>query len=76
MARAGSWRWNGSMFRRVLATALWAYFGWYLAAHLAAVTGVPSSLAVIGGVAMGALALVDFPGRLRRTPPIAEANAR
>ena len=62
------------MLRRLVALTLWAYFGWYLASYLAAVAGVASSFAIIGGVAMGAVALVDF-RRVRRTGEIAEANA-
>jgi hypothetical protein len=48
------------MARRVIALALWAYFGWYLTAMLAMAFGLPTQAAPIGGLLMGTLALVDW----------------
>jgi hypothetical protein len=53
---------TGRMLHRVAATLLWAYFGWYLTGYLLSVLGVPTSLAVLGGVVMAAVAWVDIRG--------------
>lgn len=55
------------MFRRILATVLWAYFGWYVMSYMAALADIPPAFAALGGLAMGAVALVD----LRRIRTIA-----
>ena len=52
------------MARRMVALALWAYFGWFLAATLAREAGLPLDYAALGGVAMGAFALVDWRRRM------------
>lgn len=54
------------MTRRIVAAVLWGYFGWYLAAHVASLFGIPADLAPIGGLLMAAIALIDW-GRLTRT---------
>jgi hypothetical protein len=48
------------MLRRVVAVALWAYFGWYLAAHIGTVTPLPIELAPAGGLIMVGIAVVDW----------------
>jgi hypothetical protein len=53
------------MFRRVIATALWAYFGWYLAGLLAVSFGLPQAIGPLGGIAMAAVAGVDWRNFLR-----------
>lgn len=67
---------NGGMLRRVIATILWAYFGWYLAAHIVALADLPFGLAILGGAAMAAVASVDV-RRLRRPglPPNAVTDS-
>jgi hypothetical protein len=54
------------MVRRVIAVALWAYLGWYLAAVLAATFGLSPAAGPFGGLLVGAFALVDW--RRRRFP--------
>jgi len=54
------------MLQRITAGGLWAFFGWYLAAHIASLTGFPLSLALIGAVVMAAVAFVDWPSLARR----------
>jgi hypothetical protein len=51
--------------RRLIACALWAYFGWYLTAMLAASAGLPTELGPVGGAAIGVFALIDWRGRQR-----------
>ena len=46
--------------RRYIALALWAYFGWYAAAHVLSAAGGPTALAPLGGLLMGAIALRDL----------------
>lgn len=48
------------MTRRILAVALWAFFGWYLGALAAATTGLPSDWAPLAGLLMAVVALVDW----------------
>ncbi len=54
------------MLRRVVATALWAYFGWYLAGHLLSITGMPMDIAPLGGVLVGCVAQYDWHALMRR----------
>jgi hypothetical protein len=49
--------------RRSIAFALWAYFGWYLTTMLASFAGLPTEIGMVGGVAIGVLALIDWRGR-------------
>lgn len=51
--------------RRLIASALWVYFGWYLTVMLAASVGLPTELGPVGGAALGAFALIDWRGRQR-----------
>lgn len=57
-----------------MAVGLWAYFGWYLAAHATALLGVPPSLAPLGGLLMAVIALYDWrrlaDGRQGRVRPL------
>jgi hypothetical protein len=48
------------MARRMIALAMWAYLGWYVASFLTVWMELPASLAPAGGVVMAALALVDW----------------
>lgn len=59
MAGPPATRFTKLMMRRIVAAALWSYFGWYLAAHLASVFGLPLELAPAGGLLMLAIALLD-----------------
>lgn len=54
---------NGDMLRHTAALLLWAYFGWYLAATLADLLGLPMALGPIGGVIVGAIAMRDWRGQ-------------
>ncbi|MFN2418212.1 MAG: hypothetical protein ABR593_04720 [Candidatus Limnocylindria bacterium] len=62
------------MTKRIVAVGLWAYFGWYLAAHVTALLGSPASLAPLGGVLMVVIALYDWRrlayGRQGRVRPV------
>jgi hypothetical protein len=51
--------------RRLIAFALWAYFGWYLTTMLAAAAGLPPEIGPLGGAAIGVFALIDWRGRMR-----------
>lgn len=62
------------MLHRITAIGLWAYFGWYLASHVAALAGLPVALAPVGGVLMAAVALVDWRTLVRRPRPVAERS--
>ncbi len=53
------------MVQRIVAGGLWVFFGWYLAAHIASLTGTPVSLAPIGAVIMAVVAFVDWPSVAR-----------
>ena len=57
-----------AMTRRIVATALWAYFGWFLAATLASAGLLPAAAAPIGGIVVAAIALYDW-RHLRAAPP-------
>jgi len=46
--------------RQIVSAALWAYFGWYLAAHLTSVFGLPNEIAPVGGLLMLAFAMVNW----------------
>ena len=48
------------MTRRIIATALWAYFGWFLAATVLSVLGLPTAISPVGGILMAGVALVDW----------------
>lgn len=52
------------MARRLVALALWAYFGWFFTATLAGPAGLWTDFALLGGVLMGVIALVDWRSRL------------
>ena len=51
--------------RRSIAFALWAYFGWYLTTMIAAAVGLPTEVGLVGGIAIGVFALIDWRGRQR-----------
>jgi hypothetical protein len=63
------------MLRRFVALALWAYFGWYLAAHLATLIGVPAELSVTGALVMALVATIDVSRFRRSRPEIAKSSA-
>ena len=48
------------MTRRIIATALWAYFGWFLAATVLSVLGLPTAISPVGGILMAGVALIDW----------------
>jgi hypothetical protein len=48
------------MAQRIFAGALWAFFGWYLTAHVASLAGLPLDIALLGAPAMAAIAFVDW----------------
>jgi hypothetical protein len=48
------------MLRRMIALALWAYFGWYLGSIIAAFTGTPTIIGPALGALVAAVALVDW----------------
>ncbi len=54
------------MARRIVSVALWAYFGWYLTAFLAAYAGMPIIIAPLGGALMATAALLDWRNVLPR----------
>jgi hypothetical protein len=63
---------------RIIATVLWAYFGWYLASFVLALVGAPAEAGIVGGLAMAGLAWVDLRGRFRRrsaATPVTIASA-
>jgi hypothetical protein len=62
------------MLRRITAIGLWAYFGWYLAAHVAALAALPLELAPVGGMLMATVALVDWRPLVRRPTPVRERS--
>lgn len=53
------------MLQRTAAGALWAFFGWYLVAHIASLTGMPLSLAPIGAVVTAVVVFIDWPSLAR-----------
>ena len=53
------------MIRRVVAFAIWAYFGWYAAAYLLTMFDVPTTLAPLGGAAMIVVVAVDWRSLVR-----------
>jgi hypothetical protein len=57
------------MFRRIVAFALWAYFGWYAAAFVLSVLGMPTTLAPVGAAVMVVVAAIDWRGMRRSTAP-------
>ena len=61
------------MFRRFVAFALWAYFGWYAAAFVVSVLGIPTTLAPIGAAVMVVAAAIDWRGM--RQPSSASERA-
>lgn len=63
------------MLERIVAGALWAIFGWYLAAHLASLTGVSLELAPIGALVMAVIAFVDWRSLIRRAPTMDSPGA-
>lgn len=54
------------MLQRIVAGGLWAFFGWYLVAHIASLTGLPLGIAPIGALVVAAVAFVDWPSLARR----------
>ena len=38
------------MTRRIIATALWAYFGWFLAATVLSLLGLPTAISLLAGL--------------------------
>ena len=48
------------MIRRLVACALWGYFGWYAAAYVVAMFNLPATLAPLGGVVMIVVVVVDW----------------
>jgi hypothetical protein len=52
---------SSAMIRRFVAFALWAYFGWYAAAYVLSLFGMPTTLAPIGAAVMIVVAAVDWP---------------
>jgi hypothetical protein len=67
------------MTRRLIATGLWGYFGWFLTATIASALGLSVGLAPIGGAVMVGLALYDWrrltSRRARATPDRAHTSS-
>jgi hypothetical protein len=57
------------MLRRIVAFALWGYFGWYAAAYILSLFGMPTTLAPLGAAAMIVIAGVDWRAILRASSP-------
>jgi hypothetical protein len=47
------------MPRRILATILWAYFGWYLTAMILSAADLPTTYSAVGGVLAATVAVID-----------------
>jgi hypothetical protein len=60
---------SSAMIRRIVAFALWGYFGWYVAAYLLSILGMPTTLAPIGAGVMVAIACVDWRALVRASAP-------
>jgi hypothetical protein len=70
------------MTLRITATVLWFAAGWSAVGMLAGIMGMPSSLAMVGGIATAMIVWLDPGGRLlgrakatRRVRPINEVAA-
>ena len=63
------------MARRILATVLWAYFGWYAAALAITFIGLPTTMAPVGAVIVAGIVLVDWRATARRpsAAPVTDA---
>jgi hypothetical protein len=53
------------MIRRLVACALWAYFGWYAAAYLLTMLDMPTTLAPLGGAVMVMVVVPDWRSLVR-----------
>jgi hypothetical protein len=53
------------MTRRIVAIALWGYFGWYLASLAAVGIGLPQVIGPIGGLIIATVAAVDWRSLIR-----------
>ena len=58
------------MIRRVVACALWAYFGWYAAVYLLTMFGLPTTLAPLGGAVMIVVVGLDWRALVRGSATI------
>jgi hypothetical protein len=63
------------MVRRLVATALWAYFAWYLVALVGAGFGLPGVAGPIAAALMVPIALIDWRALARGTRPAEPADA-
>jgi hypothetical protein len=64
------------MTRRIVAIALWGYFGWYLASLAAVGIGLPPAIGPVGGIIMAAVAAVDWRTLIRARAAVKLESAR
>jgi hypothetical protein len=67
------------MTRRIVAFALWGYFGWYVAAYVLSALGMPTTVAPIGTAVMIVIAAIDWPALVRTSaasPPSQPLDTR
>jgi hypothetical protein len=62
------------MIRRIVAFALWAYFGWYATAYVLLLFGIPTTLAPLGAAVMIVIAGVEWRSLGRRTSTAAASD--
>jgi hypothetical protein len=58
------------MTPRLVACALWAYFGWYAAAYLLTMLDMPTTLAPFGGAVMIVVVVLDWRTLVRRSATV------
>ena len=63
------------MTRRIIAVTLWAYFGWFMAATVLSLLGLPTAISPLGGILMAGVALIDW-RRLGQAKPLVDRVGR
>ena len=64
------------MTRRIIATALWAYFGWFLAATVLSLLGLSTAISPLGGILMAGVALIDWRRLAQAKPAVDRVGQR